>query len=132
MKQKLVVLAAALFILTALSAAFLFAGNEEFTGYLADNRCIDKGVSADGANMKTNPEDHTVMCALMQPCIDSGFAVMVKNGSGEFDVYKLDKKGNKMAVEFLEELDRGDDINVQITGSLKAGRIMVKEINDAM
>ena len=57
---------------------------------------------------------------------------MVKNGSGEFDVYKLDKKGNKMAVEFLEGLDRDDDINVQITGSMKAGRIRVKEINDVM
>jgi hypothetical protein len=132
MKKKFIVITAALFIITALSAAFLFAGNEMFTGYLADNLCIDHGVAADGANMKTNPEDHTVHCALIEPCIDSGFAVMVKNGSGEFDVYKLDKKGNKMAVQFLEELEREDDINVQITGSLKAGRIRVKEINDAM
>ena len=82
--------------------------------------------------MKTNPEDHTVMCALMEPCIDSGFAVLVENGMGEFDVYKLDRKGNKMAVEFLEGLDREDDIYVQITGSLRAGRIRVQEINDAM
>jgi hypothetical protein len=102
MKKKFIVITAALFIITALSAAFLFAGNEMFTGYLADNLCIDHGVAADGANMKTNPEDHTVHCALIEPCIDSGFAVMVKNGSGEF------------------------------TGSLKAGRIRVKEINDAM
>ena len=132
MKQKLLVFTVSLFIITALGAALLFAGNEEFTGYLADNLCIENGFAADGANMKTNPEGHTVMCALMEPCIDSGFAVMLKNGSGEFDVYKLDKKGNKMAVEFLEGLDRDDDINVQITGSMKAGRIRVKEINDVM
>jgi hypothetical protein len=132
MKQKLVVLTMAVFIITALSAAFLFAGNKEFTGYLADNLCIDNGFAADGANMKTNPENHTVMCALMEPCIDSGFALLVENGMGEFDVYKLDSKGNKMAVEFLEGLDRKDNIYVQITGSLRAGRIRVQEINDAM
>ena len=41
------------------------------------------------------------MCALMEPCIDSGYSVLVKNESGGFDAYKLDRKGNRMAVEFL-------------------------------
>ena len=132
MKHKLIVITATVFIISALSAALLFAGSEEFTGYLADNLCIDKGVAADGANMKTNPEDHTVMCALMEPCIDSGFAVMVRIGSGEYDIYKLDRKGNKLAVEFLEELDREADLLVTVTGSLRDGRIRVKEISDAM
>jgi hypothetical protein len=132
MKQRLIVFSAALFIITALSAAFLFAGDGTFTGYLADNLCIDKGIAADGTNMMTNPENHTLHCALYGPCVESGYSVMVKNDSGGFDSYKLDRKGNGLAVEFLNGFDKEDDIKVQITGSLKAGRIRVKEIMDAM
>jgi hypothetical protein len=82
--------------------------------------------------MKTNPEDHTVMCALMKPCIDSGYAVMVKNGSGEFDVYKLDKRGNKKAEDFIRNLNREADIYVHVVGTLKGDTIRVSEIKDAL
>jgi hypothetical protein len=34
-------------------------------------------------------------------------------------------KGKKIAVEFLEGLERADNIYVQITGSLKSGQIRV-------
>lgn len=132
MRSKITTLAIALFIFTAIATIPVFSDAETFTGYLADNLCIESGTAADGANMRTNPEDHTVMCALMEPCIKSGYAVMVKNGSGGFDVYKLDRKGNKMAVKYLENLHKQKDIYVAVTGTLEGDTIQVSEIKDAM
>ena len=132
MRHKITIVAITIFILAALGAASLYAGNETFTGYLADNLCIESGTAADGANMRTNPENHTVMCSLLNPCVESGYAVMVKNGSGGFDIYKLDKRGNKKAVEFTKNLDREADIYVQVVGSLKGDTIKVTEIKDAL
>jgi hypothetical protein len=131
MKRKISILSAAVLLIAMVSAASAFAADETFTGYLADNLCIESGTAADDANMKTNPEDHTVMCALMKPCIKSGYAVMVKNGSG-FDVYKLDKKGNKMAVKYLKSLGEGDNIYVTVVGNRMGDTITVKEIKKAM
>jgi hypothetical protein len=132
MRHKITIVTIAIFILAALGAAYLYAGNETFTGYLADNLCIDMGKAADGANMKTNPEDHTVMCALMKPCVESGYAIMVKDGSGGFDIYKLDKKGNKKAEEYIRNLHREDNIYVHVTGTLKGDTLRVTEIKDAL
>jgi hypothetical protein len=132
MKRKISVIAAAILFLTMMAAASAFAADETFTGYLADNLCIGSGTAADDANMKTNPEDHTVMCALMKPCVNSGYAVMVKDGSGGFNVYKLDKKGNKMAVKYLKSLGEGDNIYVNVIGTRMGDTITVKEITKAM
>jgi hypothetical protein len=133
MKHKLTIISVAVLILAALAAVSLYAGSgQKFTGYLADNLCIESGTAADGANMRTNPEDHTVMCALMKPCIESGYAVMVKNGSGGFDSYMLDKRGNKKAEAFIRELNREDNIYVHVTGTLKGDTIKVSDIKDAL
>ena len=133
MKHKITIVAVAILILAALGAVSLYAGMDEtFTGYLADNLCIESGTAADGANMRTNPEDHTVMCALMKPCIESGYSVMVKNGMGEFDVYKLDRRGNKKAEDFIRSLHREADIYVNVVGTLRGDTLRVKEITDAL
>ncbi len=133
MKHKITIVSVVILILAALGAVSLYAGmNETFTGYLADNLCIESGTAADGANMRTNPEDHTVMCALMKPCIESGYAVMVKNGMGEFDVYKLDRRGNKKAEDFIRSLHREADIYVNVVGTLRGDTLRVKEITDAL
>jgi hypothetical protein len=133
MKHKLSLVAVAVLVLTALAVVSLYAeSGQKFTGYLADNLCIEGGTAADGANMRTNPEDHTVMCALMKPCIESGYSVLVKNGSGGFDSYMLDKRGNRKAEAFIRELHREDDIYVHVMGTLKGDTIKVSEIKDAL
>ena len=133
MKHKITIVAIAVLILAALAAITLNAETgEKFTGYLADNLCLEGGTAADGANMRTNPEDHTVMCALMKPCIDSGYSVLVKNGSGGFDTYMLDKRGNRKAEAFLKDLHREDDIYVHVMGTLKGDTIRVTDIKDAL
>ena len=106
------------------------SGAQTFTGYLADILCVDSGTAADGANMATNPEDHTVMCALMKPCIESGYTLLVKNSSGGFDSLPLDKKGNKLAVKYLKKTDKIDNIYVTITGTVMDNMIQVDRITD--
>lgn len=132
MRKRLFAAAAALLIFTAFAAVSALADTETFTGYLADNLCLESGVAGDGANMNTNPEDHTKMCALMKPCIRSGYSVLVKNSSGGFDAVPLNKKGNKMAVKFIENLHRTDNLYVHVTGMMKDGTLQVSEIEDAL
>lgn len=132
MRKKITGAAIVLFLFTALTAVSVSAGNRTLNGYLADNLCIRSGFAADGANMGINPEDHTVACALMKPCIDSGYAVMVRNGSGGFDVYRLDQRGNRLAVDFLRNLDREADISVRATGNLRGDTLRVHSIEDAL
>ena len=133
MKHKITIVSIAVLMLAAVAAISLYAeSGEKFTGYLADNLCLEGGTAADGANMRTNPEDHTVMCALMKPCIDSGYSVLVKNGSGGFDTYMLDRRGNRKAEAFIRELHREDDIYVHVMGTLKGDTIRVSEIKDAL
>jgi hypothetical protein len=103
---------------------------DTYTGYLADIKCVEKGTAADGANMSTNPEDHTVMCALMKPCIRSGYTLLVKNASGTYDSFPLDKRGNKMAVEYLRSTKKMDNILVNINGSMAGGNIQVESIEE--
>jgi len=133
MKKKFALIMAAFVVVvfsTMISAAAA-TGAQTYTGYMADILCVDSGTAADGANMATNPENHTVMCALMKPCIKSGYTLLVKNSSGSFDSLPLDKKGNKLAVKYLKNTDKTDNIYVNITGTMMNNMIQVDGITDA-
>ena len=80
----------------------------------------------------SNPEDHTVMCALMKPCIESGYSVLVTNGSGGYDAIKLDNRSNKKAEEYIRDLHQEDDIYVHVTGTMRGDTLKVTEIKEAM
>ena len=54
MRKRMIAAAAALLIFTAFAAVSALADTETFTGYLADNLCLESGVAGDGANMNTN------------------------------------------------------------------------------
>jgi hypothetical protein len=133
MRQKLTVLAVASLLFTAFVVVSLVAdtGSKTYTGYLADNLCVRSGIAADGANMATNPEKHTVACALMKPCVASGYTLLMKNPSGKFDSYPLDDKGNTLAVSYLKKTKKTDNILVTISGTMKDNMLQVKSIEDA-
>jgi hypothetical protein len=67
----------------------------------------------------------------MKPCIESGYTLLVKNSSGNFDSLALDKKGNKLAVKYLKKTDKTDNIHVTITGTVMDNMIQVDRITDA-
>ncbi len=134
MKRKIFTLAVTMIIFSSLSLVSAFAdeGIHTQTGLSADILCVDSGVAADGADMVNSPEDHTVMCALMKPCIASGYTLLVKNSSSVYDSFPLDAKGNKMNVKYLKKTKKKDNILVDIKGTVKGNTIQVESIMDAM
>lgn len=135
MRHKILILSFLLLVLAASFSISAFAGSRAYTGYLADNLCVESGVAADGADMATNPGDHTVGCALMKPCIESGYTLLIENSSGTFDSLPLDDKGNRKAVRYLKKLERAgkeDNILVSISGTVRDNKLQVERIEDAM
>jgi hypothetical protein len=86
---------------TALVVAADKRGNT-YRGWFVDRLCAVKGRGADGIDLKTSPQNHTVGCALMPPCIASGYGIYVDKGDGSFDFYKLDKTGSDLALNILK------------------------------
>jgi hypothetical protein len=134
MRRKIYILAITFILFTGLSLVSAFAddGSHTHTGILVDILCFDSGFAADGADMANNPEDHTVMCALMKPCISSGYTLLVQNSSGSYESFPLDAKGNKMVVKYLKKTKKKDNTLVHIKGTLKGNTIQAETIMDAM
>jgi len=132
MKHRMTILMAAVIVFMGMGAASVLAewDSQTYTGYLADLLCVNSGFAADGANMATNPEKHTVYCALMKPCIASGYTLLVKNSAGGFDSYPLDDRGNQLAVKYLRKTQKKDNILVRIKGSMVNNTINVEGIQE--
>ena len=133
MKKNFLKIGLVLAALLLIAAVPVFAHDGTWTGVVADILCIDEGFAFDGADMAKNPEKHTTKCALMKPCIDSGYAVLVENSSGGFNVYPLNAKGNKLALDYFENTGKKDDHVLTVTGTLLSDEtIEVKRLKEAM
>jgi hypothetical protein len=59
------------------SAAAAITGIPQYyEGILADRLCVDSRIASDGSDMLIGPQEHTVSCLLMPPCVDSGFTLL--------------------------------------------------------
>jgi hypothetical protein len=133
MKKHLLKYAIALAALLSIAVFPVFAETDNWTGVVADNLCINRGIAADGTDMTTSPENHTTKCALAQPCVESGYALLVKNDYGGYDSFPFDKKGNKLAFKYFQSTDKTDNHVVKVTGKLMSDNtIKVKHIAEAM
>jgi hypothetical protein len=137
MRKKTLTVAAAVFAFALLSSALVFAGgmkNTTYKGWLVDQLCAGSpnGIAADGVDLKVNPEQHSVKCALMPPCIASGYGIYVREDDGSYEYYKFDKKGSSLAENYLKKETANDHIGVQVTGTLSGGTIKVKTLSEAM
>ena len=104
-----------------------------YSGYLADKLCADAGKAFDGADMKANPENHTLKCLVAKPCAASGYGLMVKAADAtEYVFYKFDSKGDKLTKKFLAKTKKGKDFLVEVVGTMKDKTIKVKSLKDAM
>jgi len=94
----------------------------KLTGYIIDNACSGRAASENGAEKVKN---HTVKCAQMPKCAESGYALFVDN-----KLYKLDAEGNKKAAEVFKatKLERG--LQVEIEGTLDGETLKVKSIKE--
>src|SRR4030095_9505945 len=61
----------------------------KLTGYIIDHTCSRRAAGENGAD---KVKGHTVKCAQMPKCAESGYALFVDN-----KLYKLDSDGNKKA-----------------------------------
>ncbi len=82
----------------------------KITGYLIDNMCAE---ASQGGEAEES-EGHMVSCALMEACLKSGYAVI-----SEGKTYKLDVKGNKLALKVLRDTRVRQGLSVTVAGTLE-------------
>lgn len=99
----------AVMLATVAATAFALAQEEKkpakITGFLVDNMCATPH--------DTEAKKHTVSCALMEACAKSGYAVVSKDV-----IYKLDEKGNQLALEALKNTKTKKGMAVRVEGTL--------------
>jgi len=90
------------------------------TGYLIDNACAAKN-SGNSDKIK----GHSVQCALMEPCVKSGYALYADG-----KLYKLDKNGNEKAEAILKATSSKTSPQVKVDGDVSGDTIKVKNISE--
>ena len=111
-------------LLTALvlmfaATAFAFAQEKKMAkinGFLVDNMC---------ASTDADAKKHKTSCSLMEACVKSGYAVVSKD-----IVYKLDEKGNELALAILKETKTERGVAVTVEGTLADGVLHVDSISE--
>jgi hypothetical protein len=95
----------------------------KLTGYVIDNACA--AGRATGENAAEKVKNHTVKCAQMAKCAESGYALFADG-----KLYKLDAEGNKKAAEAFKstKLERG--LQVEVEGTLDGETLTVKSIKE--
>jgi hypothetical protein len=118
MNRKLLVV-----ILSLAFAAMLYAQDSKaikVTGFLIDNSCAD---SAKG-ELGTRAKGHAVSCALMDSCEKSGYSVVTDDNTR----YKLNEKGEGMAVELLKNTKTTKGVKVDLEGNYNGAEVDVTKL----
>jgi hypothetical protein len=92
-------------------------------GYLVDEACGSKMVMKDVKKSNAKAARHTRDCALQTTCRESGYGLV---SGGKF--YPFDEKGNKEALEFLENSKKENDLKVKVNGTMEGDKIAVASI----
>jgi hypothetical protein len=115
---------------------FVDASPVTIFGHLVDIYCIDNVIAPNGANMITNPQGHSVKCALLSYCIASGYTILEAPAAGATSyspMHNLTWESDGVAVAYLRTLpDSRKNILVAATGSaLRNGTFHVYSLADA-
>jgi FKBP-type peptidyl-prolyl cis-trans isomerase len=121
MIRKLSLVAAALALAATAALALAQDGKKsaKINGFLIDNMCA----SSHGTDKEA--KEHETSCALMPACEKSGFAVLSKDV-----VYKLDERGNKLALALLKETKTKKGVAVAVEGTLENGVLHVDSFEE--
>lgn len=101
-------------LLAALAVAFAFTAfalaqekkTAKINGFLVDNMCATP--------VDSEAKQHATSCSLMEACQKSGYAVVSKD-----KVYKLDERGNQLALAVLKETKTKKGVAVAVEGTLQ-------------
>jgi type 1 fimbria pilin len=106
-----------------LLAGILFAQDKTvtITGNLMDNACAESAKDL-GAKAK----NHSTSCALMDGCEKTGYAVYAADNK----LYKLDDKGNDLAVDLLKNTKTKNGVKVSVEGTLNGDTVKVTKLTE--
>ena len=111
-------------ILSLAFAAMLYAQGAtsiKVTGYLIDNACADSA-----KELATRAKGHSVSCALMDSCEQSGYSVVTDDNKR----YKLTEKGNGMAAELLKNSKTTKGVKVAVEGNYNGDTVDVTKLTE--
>jgi hypothetical protein len=124
----------AVFIVTIFSITFITAQekmNEKQTksqsiaGYLVDKMCGERMVTADVKKSDAKAARHTRDCGLEETCSAEGYGLVT---GGKF--YKFDVAGDKKAKEYLKAVQKENNIQVKVLGTINDEQLAVDSIKD--
>ena len=107
------------FLVLGLGSVAVNAGDVNKSGILIDKMC-----AASAGSDAEKYERHKVSCALMEPCVESGYGLFADG-----KLYNLDPNGNTEALDFLKGLDEEkSNVKVKITGNFSGDEVQVTQI----
>lgn len=121
MTRKILGLALVL-LLAGVAAAAKEGKSVKLTGYVIDNACSARAAGDNGAD---KVKAHSVKCAMMPKCAESGYAVYADN-----KLYKLDAEGNKKVAEILKSTKADRGLQVSVEGSVEGDTLTVSKISE--
>ncbi len=110
-------------VLAGISVAARDSKSVKLTGYIIDNACAAGRATGDNAAEKV--KNHTVKCAQMTKCTESGFALYADG-----KLYKLDAEGNKKASELLKNTKVERGMQVAIEGTVDGETLTVTTMSE--
>ena len=119
MNRKLLII-----LLSVAFATILYAQGAapvKISGYLIDNACADSA-----RELATRAKGHSVSCALMESCEQSGYSVVTDDNKR----YKLTEKGNGMAEEVLKNTKYTKGVKVTVEGNVNGDALDVSKLTE--
>ena len=108
------------------------------TGYLIDILCweLEGHVAIDGANLVTNPQDHSIHCMRdIEACRARGHGILreKKTDCGYDLAYRFDEVGNQLALDYVDSSTKIDNVLVTVTGERdSSGMIFVETLEEEL
>ena len=93
-------------------------------GYIIDNACA--GSQSKEPTFGERVKKHTRSCALMDPCVTSGYAVFTADAK----LLKFDTAGNEKAEALLKDTETKAGIAVVVEGTMDGDVIKVTKITE--
>lgn len=110
-------------LLASVAVAARDSKSVKLTGYIIDNACAAGRAAGDNAAEKV--KNHTVKCAQMPKCAESGYALYADG-----KLYKLDAEGNKKAAELLKNTKVEKGMQVAVEGTVEGDTLTVTTISE--
>jgi hypothetical protein len=93
-------------------------------GNIIDNACA--GSHSKEATFGDRVKKHSTSCALMPPCVKSGYAVFTADSK----LYKLDKAGNDAVEALLRATDTKAGVAVVVEGTIDGDTIKATKVTE--